>query len=243
MGTVLGSFDAWESPTVNGFDAHGLVCHLAAVETWFAATLGAATFVAPENVDANDHLGMTGPLTRALRAQAPAVAVAAWLTSAEGVLAALATADLGTPAGFYEINGPLAAVVIARMFELWTHEEDLRRATGLSLNPPPAASLALMTDLGVAALPHALVGAGLADSRTIEITLTGRGAGHWVRALDGDEPGEPAAFLVCDATDLCRVIADRCDPLVLMARPTTVIEGDRDLVHRVLVGATHMAAD
>ena len=234
----------WDRPAVNGFDVHGLVAHLGAVEKWFGSTLGAGAFMAPPGVSAADHLGFTGPLARSLRALAPSETVEAFVRAGSATVAALRVADLSEITSFYELTAPRGAIVVARMFELWTHEEDLRRATGQPLNPPPPSSLGLMTVLGVAALPQAVALSGSTECRTIEITLTGPGAGHWLQALDGSEgSGEPEAHLICDATEFCRVVADRCDPYELLDRPSTIVNGDRDLAELVLCCERRLASD
>ena len=244
VAAFIATITNWNAPTVNGFDVHGLVAHLAAVETWFGSTLGALPFALPEGVAPNNHLAIAGPLARSWRASDSATTVSALAAAASATVAALRLSDLSETASFYELTAPRGAIVIARTFELWTHEEDLRRATGQPLHAPPASTLGLMTDLGVRALPRAVALAEMIESRTIEITLTGAGAGHWLQVLDGSEPvAEPSAHLICDATEFCRVIANRCSPAELLGRPTTIVTGAPDFAEFVLFAARGLASD
>ena len=97
------------------------------------------------------------------------------------------------------------------MFEVWTHDEDIRRATGRPAAPPDAARLRRMSRIAVPSLPFGLVMSGMDGAgRTVRIVLTGAGGGTWDRALGlGELAGEPEATIVLDIVDYCRLAAKR----------------------------------
>jgi uncharacterized protein (TIGR03083 family) len=139
------------------------------------------------------------------------------------------------PIHFHFLDTSLSTVLITRVFEVWTHDEDIRRATGRPAVPPDAARLRRMSRIAVPSLPFGLVMSGMDGAgRTVRIVLTGAGGGTWDQALGLGEPaGEPEATIVLDIVDYCRLAAKRRDP----ADVDAVIEGDSDLAERVLVGA------
>ena len=61
---------------------------------------------------------------------------------------------------------PLGAPLVARAFELWTHENDIRRVAGLPASVPDASTLRLMTELATSMLPFGAMLAGLQGRST-----------------------------------------------------------------------------
>ena len=72
---------------------------------------------------------------------------------------------------------PLCTLLIVRAFELWTHENDIRRAMGWAASVPDPSTLRLMTELAARLLPQA--GAGLGEPVDVRLVLTGPGGGTW----------------------------------------------------------------
>ena len=141
---------------------------------------------------------------------------------------------------FHILYARLSSVLVVRIFEVWTHIEDLARA--LRRDPPPldAARLHLMTNVAVAAIPLGMLLAEIdGGAITARIVLTGRGGGVWNQPLQvGGEPAEPSVTIVADAVEFCRMAAQRIAPADLEAD----IEGQIDVAIKVLRGASVFAA-
>ncbi len=130
---------------------------------------------------------------------------------------------------------------VLRTFEVWTHHEDVCRATG---RPRPALDgprLRLMSSDLMNALPAALTVTGSAQpGRTARIVLTGLGGGTFDRPMAMDDVvGTPDVMITADVVDFCRLAARRIAPCDLDAS----IEGDTVLADRVLVAASAFARD
>jgi len=78
---------------------------------------------------------------------------------------------------------------VVRAFELWVHENDIRRAVGLPPSVPDAPVLRLMSDLAARLLPYA-ARTGLREPVDVHLVLTGPGGGTW-DVLVGESPPEP----------------------------------------------------
>jgi uncharacterized protein (TIGR03083 family) len=132
---------------------------------------------------------------------------------------------------------PLRALLVVRAFELWTHENDIRRAAGLPRRDPDAQTLSHMTDLAARMHPrgaaHAAVGAV-----ELHLVLTGAGGGTWDVSL-GSTDDAPEVMVVADAVEFCRLVADRIRPEELDIHAT----GPAGAVHDVLVAAAALALD
>jgi hypothetical protein len=134
----------------------------------------------------------------------------------------------------------VSIALAVRVFEVWTHTEDLCRA--LRRQPPPldAETLHLMTTTAVGAIPLGLLlGSIEAGHHTARLVLTGPGGGAWNQPLQlGDEAVGPSVTIVADALDFCRLAAQRIAPADLDAE----VEGPMDLAIAVLRGASVFAA-
>lgn len=134
-----------------------------------------------------------------------------------------------------------SSALIARSFELWTHAEDVCRATGRPLPELPAAVLRTMSAASVNALPF-LVGRleGVPPVRPTRVVLTGAGGGTFdIGGHDiggNSEVGAPN-LLVADVVDYCRVVARRIEPDALVATR----EGDADVLDTWLRAAQLIA--
>jgi hypothetical protein len=154
-----------------------------------------------------------------------------------------ACAQLGpdSPVEYHHLAGTINGLLVVRTFELWTHDDDIRRATGLPPNSLDDARLSLMVGELMRVLPFGLALSGCAQpGRTARIILTGPGGGSFDVALSpGDHPTSPDVEISAAAIDLCRLAANRLPRDELDVR----IEGEGSLAECVLVGATAFAAD
>ena len=239
----------WDVGAVHGWTVKGLFAHVAASERWFAWSAGlsddpsAAAQFGPEPTD---HIGFTAPAMVELLRLRPNEIVAdlrAHAAAITGALRGLALADWDRLFRFYAFEGPMGANVIARTFELWTHQEDVLRALGRPLRAPDAGRLRMMSTVATAMLPAGMQLAGLSVAdRSARIVLTGPGGGTFVSMLDPHLTVGTAAthtLLIADVVDFCRVVARRLpiDELDM------VVQGDHALAHDLLVGASMLAAD
>ncbi len=227
--------DEWARPALRGLDVQGLVGHLIGVERAFHVVVGLeagepAPHVAGTQPDADAQLGRPPEATRR-----------DWLARASRSLAYVDAAELDQTVTLHGFTLPLGAMLVVRSFEMWIHEEDIRRATGRALVAPEASRLALMTELAVAALPRGLdMVRRPQPGRTARLVLTGPGGGVWQAALDRGVPAaSPDVRIVADATSFCRLVANRLDPVELDA----IIDGDVALAADVLAGASCLALD
>jgi hypothetical protein len=131
---------------------------------------------------------------------------------------------------------------VVRTFELWTHDDDIRRAVGLPPNELDHARLSLMSSSLMGAL-----GAGMALSGTarpgqtahIELTGVGGGTSFDIALAPGEAASVPDVTIETSALDLCRLASNR----LALHRIEVVTTGDRSLLEPVLVGATAFALD
>jgi uncharacterized protein (TIGR03083 family) len=250
LGELLDRLDAaaWLAPAPwveAGWQVRDVVAHLVGVERYTATLLdGRGDFIVPEGLE-GDHLAVTGPTVEALRGLGPGELVATWRSAVDGALAAIEAATargrgLDQPMAFHLIPLRLRAFLVVRVFEVWTHTDDIRRAIGEPLRAPDGSRLRLMSETAVGALPLGMAIAGRAHpGRTARLVLTGPGGGAWSQVLGPGEPiGEPAALIVADVVDFCRLAARRLGAAEL----SCVIEGDTELAADVLVGAAIFAA-
>ena len=230
---------AWTRLALRGLDVQGLVGHLIGVESAFVASLdgdveaGVAEHVASTQADALAQAGR--PTVETL---------AEWRTAvARSIERAGALAAAGSVT-YYGITLPLDDLLVVRAFELWIHEEDIRRATGLGLGPPDAGRLARMTSLAMTLLPAGVASIDRArQGESIRLVLTGAGGGTWDVALGGDGGAgprpRPGARVVVDAAAFCRVVGNRAD----LESAGALVTGDVAMAADVFAGAAALALD
>jgi uncharacterized protein (TIGR03083 family) len=227
----------WAAPTIEGWTVKGLVSHLVAIEEYFGRQLGLWESAVDPELEA-DHLGMTRAFVAASSDGAPAEVLARWRELTDATTAHLQSLDrsaMRQPIHFHYLDTTLSTILITRVFEIWTHDEDIRRATGRVAVPPDAGRLARMSRVAVPSMAFGLaLGGTEVAGRTARIVLTGPGGGTWDQALGlGEEAGEPEATLVIDVIDYCRLAARRLEP----EQVDVIVEGDADLARQVLAGA------
>ncbi len=225
--------DEWQAPVAPyRWTVHGLVAHLLVVERYMASLVGLDAPAVSGAVD--DHLEMGASLIAAELAGGFRRTFAAWHSQASATITALRSRPeaLHDRVLFHRWPVSVETLLVARAFEVWTHADDVRRATARPMQTPPPQDLRAMSMFSVATLPL-LVPAELVKGPA-RIVLTGPGGG----TFDLDGPGDDRAVtLVADVVDYCRTAARRIDIEQLPA----VIEGDRDHAHALLTAARVLA--
>jgi uncharacterized protein (TIGR03083 family) len=224
----------WHRPVLRDLDVQGLVGHLTGVEEDVQRALSGD----PEVAGA-DHVASTQPAAEREAGRSPAATRASWHAAAGRTLG-LARQEPDPPAGvaIYGLWLPLPTLLVVRTFELWTHENDIRRVAGLPPSVPDTAALSLMTELAATSLPVAAQRTGLPGPTDLRLVLTGPGGGSWDVAIGGD--AAPAAItIVTDAVGFCRLAANRATPADLDLHAT----GDPGRVAGLLAAASVLALD
>lgn len=243
LSALLGELhdDEWARPTVRGLVVSGLVGHLIGVERDFAALLGG-----DESTGDADHVAATQPSALAQAGRAPHETRDEWRDAFARTLTLLGTqADAHRDLRFHRIALPLDELLVARAFELWTHDEDVRRATGRPLVDPDPETLTRMTELATGLLPYGLALAGAGAPETgVRLVLTGPGGGTWDVAPGGAvtraRPGaRVGSRVVVDAAAFCRVAANRAD----LTSSGAAVSDDVRVAERVFTGASALALD
>jgi uncharacterized protein (TIGR03083 family) len=236
---LLTSFDPdeWSCPSARYRSVQNMVGHLVGVEEAFLAVLGGGA----DPVIGSEHAAMTEDAQRR-QADRPALDTRReWFERASASIAALEAMDLDAPIAFYGATFTLDELLVIRAFELWIHDEDLRRATRRSLEAPDAETLARMVQTAVALLPAGVALSGRDVGATAaRLVLTGPGGGTWDVNLDGGDVARPAdARVVVDAAWFCRIVGNREDATTAGA----VITGTPEVARDLLVGAAALAFD
>jgi hypothetical protein len=203
---------------------HELLAHVAGVEELVLRWL------ADDPVEVDDHLAVRSTRTSG-----------DWLALTHQVVAAAEDADPASAVHAYGLDVDVEGLLVLRIFELWTHTEDLCRSTGFPPPAPDPARMALLSSRLAEVLPLALaVRDTPAPGRTARLVLTGIAPGCFdVPLAPGEEPGEPDVTVVVDVVDICRVAARRADA----AAVTVSFEGDEALGRLVLAAANAFAQD
>jgi uncharacterized protein (TIGR03083 family) len=232
--------DDWAAPTgVEGASVRELVAHLLGVERYVLGQLGQGpSFVAPRREDhfavsqaaAADIAGATGPAT-----------ARAWWHEVTRLIAVCGELDPQHEVAYHHLAGSVRGMLVVRTFELWTHDDDIRRAINRPPNPLDADRLALMSSdlMNVLNLGMALSGT-TQPGRTARINFMGPGGGTYDIALSpGEIAGLPDITITTTALELCRLASNRLSlELIDLA-----VDGDRSLLEPILVGATAFACD
>ncbi|MDP9463676.1 MAG: maleylpyruvate isomerase N-terminal domain-containing protein, partial [Actinomycetota bacterium] len=180
--SVLAAADGTEVIEPYGWSVTQLVAHLLEVALNFGRQLGLWEHEIDEAHE-DDHLAMTESAVHAAVAADFAATVGRWHDVSAAVCAHVAPLDadqLQQRVKFHMLDTRLSTVLVARVFEVWTHTEDLCRT--LRRDPPSldAARLHLMTNVAVPAIPFGMLLGNIDDGpNTARIVLTGRGGGVW----------------------------------------------------------------
>jgi len=228
----------------------GLVGHLTGVEHDTHRALAGDPAVA----DA-EHVESTQGSAVRQADRSPAQTLREWRRAADHTLELVHAAGADPAAGggtdriaVHGIRLPLDDLLVVRAFELWVHDNDIRRAVGLPPSVPDPPVLRLMSDLAARMLPYAAARMGLPPV-DVHLVLTGPGGGTWDVAIgQGAESKEASAqeavsleslAIVTDAVGFCRLAANRVTPAELGPH----ITGDEDRAVGVLTAAATLALD
>jgi uncharacterized protein (TIGR03083 family) len=227
----------WATAVLRDLDVQGLVGHLTGVEGDVQRALDGDPDVAEA-----DHVASTQPAAERAEGRSPADIRGAWRAAVEHTLVLVHGEDLDAVVPVHGMRLSLGALLVVRAFELWTHENDIRRVAELPASVPDDATLRLMTDLAVRLLPHGV--ARVTDAvppANVHLVLTGVGGGTWDVALGSptDATAVSDVAIVADAVRFCRLVADRIGPAELGASVT----GAPALASTVLTGAAALALD
>ena len=225
----------WRRPVLRDLDIQGLVGHLIGVEDDMQRAMAGD----PEVAQA-DHVISTQPVADRQAGRPAAATRADWRRAADRTLEKVK--DSGDLAGVVTVWGiplPLGAMLIGRAFELWSHENDIRRAAGLPASVPDASTLRLMTDLATSLLPFGAIKTGLPGPINVRLVLTGPGGGTWDIAIGGDAPEPASVAIVTDVVGFCRLAANRATPADLDLHVT----GDPGHAAGVLAATSALALD
>jgi len=230
--------ESWEAPaSPYPWSVHGLVAHLAVIEDYTAVQLRLATDGPAEAA----HLDMGLADIAAELAAGPAHTVERWRARARATAAALVDGTtLPTEVGLHGWPLGLQGTIVARSFELWTHADDIRRATGRPLAVPTPGDLRAMSSFSVQGLPFTLARTAPEQPLTAtRIVLTGPGGGTFDLGGTGDigQDGAPSTLLVADVVGYCRVVARRVEVDDL----DCTIAGDEGLARALLRSASAFA--
>lgn len=225
----------WQLAVLRDLDVQGLVGHLIGVEEDVHRCLAGDLDVAGA-----DHVTSTQPAALRQGGRPPVQTRSEWRGATERTLLEVhAFADLGAEVAIWGIRLPLGALLVVRAFELWTHENDIRRVTGLPASLPDAATLRLMTGLAVRLLPLGASRTGLSASIKVHMVLTGPGGGTW-DVIVGEDGGSPEPVsVVTGAVGFCRLAANRIRPADL----DVYVTGDPARATGVLTAAAALALD
>jgi hypothetical protein len=234
--------EAWERQArPYRWTTHELVGHLLAVERYTASLIGGPAFALPEGHE-NDHLAFGEPTIAEERSAPPEATAGRWWVEARAVSALAAALDAPALARVVSCNGfPMRVETLlkARAFELWAHMDDLCLAGGLALSTPPAGVLRAVSTTSVQSLPLILGFTGVSATPShVRMVLTGSGGGAFSLAVAGGSlDDEPAATIVVDVVDYCRMAAKRLDRTAMHGQ----VHGDAVLAEQLFEAAQALA--
>ena len=136
----------WSALAQNKLTVHEMVGHLIGIERHVGAQIGLWPL---ENALDTDHVATVRRWVQWARDHDANTVLCRWRDSVAVVLHQVRAVDLNSNASFHGFPFTLREWLIVRTFELWTHEEDVCRATGRALAAPEADRLRLMTALAV----------------------------------------------------------------------------------------------
>lgn len=215
----------WIRPAVNGLTVGELAGHLIGTQYLMAAEFGLINPV----TGSTDHIESTREAITTGAASTPAQAADEFARASSvltSYLRALDAQGLGTESRFGSIVADIRFLLVVRIFELWTHDNDLRRAVGLPRVEPDPDRLWMMTRTVMPVVDRI-------GGDQLRIVLTGAGGGVW--PADGEELAE----VVADSIAFCRRVANRMPLDQLHAD----VSGDRTAASKTLSALAELALD
>ncbi|MEU9189170.1 maleylpyruvate isomerase family mycothiol-dependent enzyme [Streptomyces sp. NPDC048484] len=229
----------WGTPVVHDWDVRDTVGHLIAADEQLAQHLGVRTQAPPSRLTEDMPWEeawetRTTDMIAYERTRSPEETVAAWSAQTAALLATPEARDPERAAHATKLLGvrlPVADHFLGRAFETWIHTDDIGRALGFAVPPPPEVHLGQMVRLAVRML-------GLALGPTappVLFAVTGvEGDSRWVLGSEGEPVrGE----LALQAVDFCLLVGGRHTPASV---PRGMV-GDEDAVRNVLERAASLA--
>jgi uncharacterized protein (TIGR03083 family) len=203
--------DALDVLTFNGLTVHELIIHVAAMESAVASAIGRSTVreVTEEDIEAR-----TAAFIERFRDKPVTVVRGVWRASVNAVAEWADHASASNRVQVFGLPFPRHSILVSRSFETWTHADDIRRALGRPLAPPPPDVLHRMADLSVMTMPASLEMVELAHrGKTARVILTGDGGGDWLIPLGFSQVSEtPDVVLTADVVAWCRRASERLTP-------------------------------
>ncbi|MDG5802943.1 maleylpyruvate isomerase family mycothiol-dependent enzyme [Streptomyces ossamyceticus] len=229
----------WGTPVVHDWDAHATVAHLVAADEHLAVALGVGARLPASRIPDGTPAAHAWELRTAdaiahEHARTPEETVATWAAQAADLLATPEARDPSLAARAATVMGlrlPVADHFVIRAFEAWIHADDIGRALGLAVPPPPAEHLEQLVRLAVR-----ILGLALHDAPPVLVEVTGTttpGTG-WVLGSDAEPV---AAELTLDAVDFCLLVGGRYAPDEVPRGLT----GDERAARNVLATAASLA--
>ncbi len=233
--SALGEED-WKKPVLRDLDIQGLVGHLIGVEDDVQRGLAGDPAVA----DAG-HVESTQGAAVRQAGRSLALTRDEWRRAADRTLemARAASREQAAKVAVHGMRLPLRELLVVRAFELWVHDNDIRRAVGLPPSVPDTPVLRLMSDLAARMLPYAATRTGLREPVDVHLVLTGPGGGTWEVAVGQSPPDPVAVTIVTDAVGFCRLAANRATAADL----DLFVTGDSGRAAGVLAVASTLALD
>ncbi len=227
--------EVWYRPVLRGLDVQCLIGHLIGVEHDLRRCLAGDVDVARA-----DHSESTWPTAIAQAGRPFDQTRVDWRRAVDQTLELVRVRPgLDDEVALHGMRLSLGALLIVRAFELWTHDDDIRRVAGLPLCEPDPPTLRLMTDLAAGLLPRAAAKMGQRDRVGVHLVLTGPGGGTWDVAVGEDRPGACAVSIVADAVGFCRLVANRAEPAEL----DPMVTGNSRRAADILAAASSLALD
>jgi uncharacterized protein (TIGR03083 family) len=233
-----------------------VVAHLLAIETYVLAQLTERDRTIEQTGDAAHtgdvvHTGDAVHTGHVETGEATIVAVRdlpvgelrrRWKQAADALADAAQAAPADTVVQLHSLPAGIEGAMFMRTFELWAHLDDIARATGRRRPRLDARRLRAMSTALVDALPIAMAVSGHADvTARVRLVTTGPGGGSHDLVLGDatDGPATPAATVIVDVVDLCRLAARRSTLSQLDLR----IDGDRAVADALLASVSAFAMD
>jgi uncharacterized protein (TIGR03083 family) len=185
----------WTRPAVNGLSVGELVGHLIGTQLSMAAEFG---LIEPVRTS-TDHIESTRDAITAGAGCTPAEAANEFSRVSDALTTHLAGLDaqgLAKQSRFNAIVADISFLLVVRVFELWTHDNDLRLAVGLDRMEPDPDRLWMMTHTVMPVVDR------IGGDR-LRIVLTGAGGGVWPAQR------EEIAEIAVDSIAFCRRVANR----------------------------------
>ncbi|MFF0016845.1 maleylpyruvate isomerase family mycothiol-dependent enzyme [Streptomyces sp. NPDC005374] len=209
----------WSTPVVHDWDVHATVAHLLAADEHLAVRLGIDARVPGARIDEDANWSdawdrRSAEVIAHEYGRTPEETVADWSAQAAALLGTPYALDPELAAGTALSMGirlPVTEHFLARAFEAWIHTDDIGRALGLAVPPPPEEHLGQLVRLAVRILGTVL-GAGAAPVLLAFKGGAGGGAMSGEQWVLGSQSDPVAAELTLDPVDFCLLVGGRQAP-------------------------------